>query len=86
MAEVIVYSTRYCAYCHAAKGLLADKGVIFTEIDLTGNSIEREALRAKVGGRSTVPQIFIAGNAVGGYDELVALEGNGELDALLEVR
>lgn len=86
MAEVIVYVTTYCPYCHAAKDLLADKGVSFTEIDLTGKSAERALLRTKAEGRSTVPQIFISGSPIGGYDELAALERAGELDSLLEKR
>jgi glutaredoxin 3 len=35
------------------------------------------------GGRRTVPEIFINGKIVGGYDELRALEAEGELDPLL---
>ncbi|MDC0292483.1 MAG: glutaredoxin 3 [Candidatus Binatia bacterium] len=84
MAEVIVYVTGYCPYCHAAKDLLADKGVSFTEVDVTGKPGERALLRTRAEGRSTVPQIFISGIPIGGYDELAALERAGELDPLLE--
>lgn len=83
MAEVVLYGTRYCPYCTAARELLADKGVEFTDIDVTGQPEERRKLVDLSGGRTTVPQIFIDGRAIGGYDELSALDRKGELDALL---
>jgi glutaredoxin 3 len=83
MAEVTVYSTAYCPYCHAAKDLLAKMEVAFTEIDLTGQPGERARLTDSAAGRSTVPQIFIDGKAIGGFDELVALKASGELAELL---
>lgn len=83
MAPVKIYTTPYCPYCHAAKDLLADKGVEFTEIDVTGDHAERARL-AEVTGQRTVPQIFIGERSIGGYDELSALEGSGRLDPLLE--
>jgi glutaredoxin 3 len=66
-----------------AKRLLAQKGVPIDEIDLTGKWALREELRAKAGGRSTVPQIWIGELHVGGCDELYRLERDGKLDALL---
>ena len=81
---MIVYVTGYCPDCHAAKDLLANKGVTFTEVDVSGQPAERAALRTKAEGRSTVPQIFISGRPIGGYDELAELERNGELETLLE--
>jgi glutaredoxin 3 len=83
MAEVIVYATAYCSYCHAAKNLLAKMEVPFTEIDLTGQPAERSRLRVMAEGRSTVPQIFIDGKGIGGFDELASLAAAGELDELL---
>jgi glutaredoxin 3 len=82
MAPVRIYTTPYCPYCHAAKDLLAEKGVGFTEIDVAGNRAERARL-AEVTGQRTVPQIFIGEQSIGGYDELAALEARGRLDALL---
>ena len=82
MASVIVYTTEYCPYCVRAKRLLQHKGVAFDEIDV-GND---DALRAKMiaeSGRRTVPQIFIDGKPIGGFDELKALDDDGELDRLL---
>ncbi|MFN0044314.1 MAG: glutaredoxin 3 [Alphaproteobacteria bacterium] len=83
MAHVQIYTTMMCPYCHRAKALLEDKGVAFEEIDVTYDPKTRETMTARAGGRRTVPQIFIDGRAVGGSDELAALEESGELDNLL---
>lgn len=85
MTNVIIYTAGLCPYCHRAKELLRDKGINFQEIDLTGRPKERDDLRAKAGGRNTVPQVFINGNHVGGCDDLHCLERSGRLDALLSV-
>lgn len=83
MAKVDVYTTTYCPYCVRAKQLLDMKDVDYTEIDVTGDDAARAALIEKSGGRRTVPQIFINGQAIGGYDDMRALEESGKLDALL---
>lgn len=83
MAKVEVYSTTYCPYCVRAKQLLDAKDVDYTEIDVTGDDNARIALIEKSGGRRTVPQIFINDQAVGGYDDLRALEESGKLDTML---
>ena len=83
MANVEVYSTQYCPFCVRAKALLTNKGVAFNEIDVTSNPALREKMVELAGGRRTVPEIFINGKIIGGYDELRALEMAGELDALL---
>lgn len=83
MANVEVYSTNYCPYCVRAKQLLDAKDVDYTEIDVTGDDEARMALVEKSGGRKTVPQIFINGQSIGGYDDLRALEESGQLDSLL---
>ncbi|HVC45347.1 MAG TPA: glutaredoxin 3 [Candidatus Binataceae bacterium] len=83
MAKVQVYSTTYCPFCTRAKALLKQKGVAFEEIDVTDDDDLRERMVELSGGRRTVPEIFINGKIVGGYDELRALEVRGELDRLL---
>lgn len=83
MADVVIYTTMFCPYCHAAKRLLNEKGVAFEEIDVTMKPSERAAMRDRAGGRNTVPQIFIGETHVGGCDELHALERQGRLDDLL---
>ena len=82
MAKIEIYTTPYCPYCHAAKALLADKGQTYPEI-----TVEDPSLRAKMteraNGRRTVPQIFISGKHIGGYDDMAALDRRGGLDPLL---
>jgi glutaredoxin 3 len=82
MAEVRIYTTGFCPFCTRAKRLLADKGVVFEEIDVTFDPGLREKMTAE-SGRRTVPQIFIDGAPIGGCEELEALEDRGELDALI---
>lgn len=83
MSVVKIYTTPYCPYCHAAKALLAKKGVVFHEIDVTDPSL-REKMMERSGGRRTVPQIFIGAAHVGGFDEMAALDARGQLDPLLK--
>lgn len=85
MAKIEVYTTTYCPYCLKAKHLLDAKDLDYAEIDVTGDDAARVALVEKSGGRKTVPQIFINGASIGGYDDLRLLEEQGKLDALLEV-
>jgi glutaredoxin 3 len=83
MAQIEIYTTRFCPYCHAAKRLLSRKGVEFTEIDVSGDPKGRSDMVARANGRMTVPQIFIGSTHVGGYDDLSALDKAGKLDPLL---
>ena len=83
-AEVTGYSSAYCGYCGAAKRLLSEKGVPFTEIDVTHDAALRAWMVEDSGGRRTVPQIFIDREPIGGYTDLAELDRSGRLDALLE--
>jgi glutaredoxin 3 len=83
MAQIEIYTTRFCPYCHAAKRLLSRKGIAFTEIDVSGDPQGRSDMVARANGRMTVPQIFIGSTHVGGYDDLHALDRAGKLDPLL---
>jgi glutaredoxin 3 len=83
VARVQVYTTTYCPFCTRAKALLKKKGVAFEEIDVSDDDELRQKMVELAGGRRTVPEIFINEKIIGGYDELRALEGKGELDALL---
>jgi glutaredoxin 3 len=83
MPPVTIYTKPWCPYCLAAKELLTEKGVPFTEIDIMGNAGKRDEMIAKARGRSTVPQIFVGDRHVGGCDDLYALDSRGELDPLL---
>lgn len=81
--KVTIYTTWLCPYCHGATALLKKKGVAFEEIDAPRGSPARQEAIQKSGGRTTVPQIFIGETAIGGYDDLKALDQAGRLDALL---
>ena len=81
-AHVKMYTRKWCGYCTAAERLLDSKGVKYEQIDCTGDHATRAWL-LQATGRSTVPQIFIDGKPVGGYDDIRALDRRGELDRLL---
>jgi glutaredoxin 3 len=83
MQPVEIYTTQWCGYCQAAKRLLVQKGAAFAEIDVDAEPARRAEMVQRSGGGRTVPQIFIAGRAVGGCTELYALDRAGRLDALL---
>ena len=80
---VTMYSSDWCPYCQRAKGLLQQKQVTFSEINVDDDAKFREEMVAR-SARSTVPQIFIGDKHVGGCDDLFALEQSGELDRLLQ--
>ncbi|HUL81758.1 MAG TPA: glutaredoxin 3 [Gammaproteobacteria bacterium] len=84
--RIIVYSTPFCGYCGAAKRLLAGKGAEFTEIDVMFDPEQRRRMVESSGGLKTVPQIFIDGRHIGGFDDLSALDASGELDDLLAAK
>jgi glutaredoxin 3 len=81
--QVLMYVTDWCPYCARARSLLASKGVAFEEIDVDAVAGAREEMMAR-SGESTVPQIFIGGQHVGGSDELQALDAAGRLDSMLK--
>ena len=83
MAKVEVYSADYCPYCTKAKMLLTNKGVEFTEHDLTGDNQARIALVERSNGMKTIPQIFIDGAHYGGFTDIEKLNKSGELDKIL---
>jgi glutaredoxin 3 len=82
VAKVAIYTTPWCPYCHAAKSLLEEKGVDYEEVDVMNPDL-RAAMTERAHGRRTVPQIFVGETHVGGYDDMAALERQGELDPLL---
>ena len=83
MPKIIIYTTPYCPYCHAAKALLNKKGVTYHEIDVSRDLAERQRMRDKAQGRYTVPQIFFDDVPIGGSDEIHDLDRRGKLDPLL---
>jgi glutaredoxin 3 len=84
MQPVEIYTSPLCGYCHAAKRLLTQKGVDFTEHDILADPDRRAEMVQRSHGGRTVPQIFVGDTHVGGCNELYALERAGKLDRLLE--
>jgi len=82
MAKVEIYTTPFCGYCARAKGLLDDKGAAYEEMDVMMDDTKRTEMRLRAK-RTTVPQIFINGEYIGGSDELHALDSAGKLDVIL---
>ncbi|MEM8948265.1 MAG: glutaredoxin 3 [Pseudomonadota bacterium] len=83
MAKVEVYTTPMCPYCWRAKRLLDSKNVDYIEINLWSEKARRQEMLERAEGRTSVPQIFVDGQGIGGSDELAALEQSGQLDRLL---
>lgn len=83
MPQVTIYTTPFCPYCFRAKRILKDKGLDYTEINVSIDPALRSEMMKKAGGRYTVPQIFIGERHIGGSDDLYWLNQRGELDLLL---
>lgn len=81
--KVEIYTKFGCPYCTRAKALLQSKGASFTEYDITMGGPDRERMMQRNPDARTVPQIFIDDVAVGGSDDLAALERAGKLDMML---
>ena len=84
MPLVEIYTSPFCGYCHAAKRLLKDKGVAYTEIDVMQHPERKPEMINRANGGRTVPQIFIDGQHMGGCDDPYALDRRGGLDPLLK--
>ncbi|MCS5592828.1 MAG: glutaredoxin 3 [Gammaproteobacteria bacterium] len=78
----IMYTSDYCPFCRAAYQLLDEKGVVYKKISVDANPSIWKEIHQKTG-RSTVPQIYINGQYVGGYDDLSAAERSGELSSII---
>ena len=81
--EIEIYTTPFCPYCMMAKSLLQSKGVEWEEIDLMSDPARREEMMTRAEGRHTVPQIFVNGSGLGGYDEISHLDRQGKLNEIL---
>jgi len=82
-ANITIYGSETCSYCAAARLLLKKKGLTYDDVLVSSDPDKREEMFARSGSKS-VPQIFIGEQTIGGFDELYALEQNGELDRLLD--
>jgi glutaredoxin 3 len=85
MAQVEIYTTPVCAFCVRAKRLLQERGIAYDEFDVADDVALRTSVMER-SGRRTVPQIFIGGRSIGGYEELAALDASGELASLVRAQ
>lgn len=83
MKKIEIYHATYCGFCRRALQLLDSKGVNYTDYDVTDDQAGRAEMTKRANGGTSVPQIFIDGQHIGGCDDLHALDASGELDKLL---
>jgi glutaredoxin 3 len=83
VAKVEMYLKTSCPYCLRARQLLDSKGVAHEDFVVDMGGPKKQEMVQRAGGRTTVPQIFIDGRHIGGCDDLMALDRQGKLDALL---
>ena len=81
---IIIYSSLTCPYCDHAKDLLDNKGLAYKEINVDQDPKQLKEMVERSDGRRTVPQIFIDGKHIGGFDDLRRLNESGKLDALVK--
>ncbi len=86
VAKVDLYRHRFSADCMRAKALLDRKGVAYNEFIIDSDDESRQVMLQRSGGNSSVPQIFINGRAIGGTEQLEALDLAGQLDVILGER
>jgi glutaredoxin 3 len=84
MADIEIYSTAVCPYCVAAKNLLKARGLGWRELRIDTDPAARARMLERAPGARTVPQIFINGVHVGGFDQLAAADRSGKLNELLQ--
>jgi glutaredoxin 3 len=80
--KIEIYGTQQCGYCTAARLLLKKRGLHFEDIPVSTSAQAMAEMQERSGG-TTVPQVFINGQAIGGFEELYELEQSGDLDKLL---
>jgi len=81
--KIVIYGNDSCAYCAAARMLFTRKGLRFEDVKVSDDA-ERQAELEQLTGNRSVPQILINDHLVGGFDELCALDKDGDLERLLE--
>lgn len=85
MAKVEIYTAIACPFCTRAVSLLSAKNIDFEKIDVTLSTAKRRAMRIRSNGQTSVPQIFINNDHIGGCDDLFCLDEAGHLDKLLSM-
>jgi glutaredoxin 3 len=85
VADIEIYTSPFCPFCHRAKALLKAKGVAFREIDVMMSPDKRAEMTERAQGRDTVPQIFVDGGHIGDCTEIHQMDTEGKLDAALKL-
>ena len=85
MVKVEIYTTMACPFCTQAVSLLSAKNIDFEKIDVTLSRAKRQEMRIRANGQTSVPQIFINNNHIGGCDDLFRFNQAGHLDKLLSM-
>ena len=85
MAKVEIYTAMACPFCTRAVKLLTSKNIALKEIDVTLSAAKRQTMQSRANGRTSVPQVFINDDHIGGCDDLLALDQAGHLDKLLSM-
>ena len=84
MTAITIYTSSLCGFCHRAKQLFVKKGIEFDEIDINLKPPAQDEMIKLSNGSTSVPQIFIGEEHIGGCDDLYMLEFDGELDERLK--
>ena len=84
MKNVTVYMGPRCAFCDAAKRLLARNNISYKEINIALEEGKMDEMLKKSNGKRTIPQIFFDEYHVGGFEELRTLEKENKLINLLK--
>ncbi len=82
MARIEIFSAPDCGYCRRAKELLDGKGLAYQELDIAADPAQLEELLRRLPRSKAIPQIFIDGEHIGGYEDLCLLDERGKLNAL----
>lgn len=77
--NIELYTKPTCPFCNRAKALLDEKGLAYTDHDISNDPELRAKVSESVGGYNTVPMIFIENEFIGGCSELQALDEAGKL-------
>ncbi len=83
--QIEIYTLEWCPYCRKAKSFFTSKNLSYTEYDIGKESAHKQEMQERTGGQKTVPQIFIGGRHIGGYDELIKMKSSGELGEIIEL-
>jgi len=84
MSKIEIYTWSWCPFCRRAKGLLDNKGVEYAEYCIDGDEEARDKMAVRAQGRTSLPQIFINDQHIGGCDDIYELDRKGALDSLLK--